>query len=645
MNYSRLVRLGLVFGISIGMLVSALSVIKIGSVKSAGTPGGADVNQTSLMSAAPEDILSISDSNITTGYCYEPDKTQILCFTVHNGSIDTEWLDGIRMTFPHVSGLGDWNAACYVQDPIDSSGYPVNLTCQMAFDYEILFVDNDIEAPDNIGEITSGSSWNFCLNVNVPSGYDGQRVINWGLSGDEESGSAEPHDITGTLSIEQCMPLMLTPDAVALEGCNDTVQQQDFTIWNNTGSSRDISILYNVDSSNATFSGPTDTNLDAGGVFSFTTVIKPDFNLLPGDKVFASITVESGGDVDESLIDLTISKFDGWEELSSSPNPSMDNVVVWASHEDGGLWSIGGYGSGGTAQRYDPVTDSWSVHTSEIVITPTIEYPMDGCYGLNAAGEEIVVLFPDTIITDTLHIYNITKDAWYAESVPAFYPLEGRWGQDIVSLLNNPSVKPDINKNACYLSGGSTQEGGGRTRDLWVYYPAYNNGAYLKNFPADIWFNFHASWYVPWVGTKGAVCVGGGIDQGNQVNDTTQCYDLEKGIFNSLNVDLGSLPEPWWGMADGWQVDKGQYQIWIANGVAQNGTLLPTSAYTAESMGGFAYGPPLPVALYRLEGDGWDGDFFTLMGAQGGFIYSSFNQHLERCPSCQRLFLPLTVRS
>ena len=53
------------------------------------------------------------------------------------------------------------------------------------------------------------------------------------------------------------------------------------------------------------------------------------------------------------------------------------------------------------------------------------------------------------------------------ETVPGFYPVEGRWGQDIVSLLNTPGV----NENTCYLSGGSDQEGGGRTRDLWVYYP------------------------------------------------------------------------------------------------------------------------------------------------------------------------------
>ncbi len=258
----------------------------------------------------------------------------------------------------------------------------------------------------------------------------------------------------------------------------------------------------------------------------------------------------------------------------------MDSVVVWASHADGGLWAIGGYGAEGAAQRYDPGTDTWSVHASEVVITPTIEYPMDGCYGLNDLGEEIVVLFPDTIVTDTLHVYNITLDAWtWPRRCRWVFQSKAGWGQDIVSLLNFPDDIPGINKNVCYLTGGSTQEGGGRTRDLWEYDPALNQAVFIDHFPADVWFNFHASWYVPWVGTRGAICVAGGVDHNHVIHNASQCYDLETGVFNSLNADLGPLPEPWWGMADGWQIYEGRHQIWIANGVSQDGMLLPATAY------------------------------------------------------------------
>jgi len=59
-------------------------------------------------------------------------------------------------------------------------------------------------------------------------------------------------------------------------------------------------------------------------------------------------------------------------------------------------------------------------------------------------------------------------------------------------------------------------------------------------------------------------------------------------------------------MADGWRFHEGRYQIWIANGVGPNGKLLPASAYADATSGGFVLGPELPLALYRLEGDGWN---------------------------------------
>jgi hypothetical protein len=199
-------------------------------------------------------------------------------------------------------------------------------------------------------------------------------------------------------------------------------------------------------------------------------------------------------------------------------------------------------------------------------------------------------------------------------------------------------------ENACYLSGGSTEPGGGRTRDLWRYNPGDNTAQYVGAFPAGMWFGFHASWYVPWIGTGGGICVAGGVDHNHQITNSTQCYDLDAATFNGLNADLGTLPEPWWGMADGWSDVDGTYRLWIANGVAQNGTLLPASAYFEEGMTDFAYGPPLPDPLYRLEGDAWEGEFYTLNGSQSGFWSSTKSLHLAPCPICHACYMPLILR-
>jgi hypothetical protein len=322
---------------------------------------------------------------------------------------------------------------------------------------------------------------------------------------------------------------------------------------------------------------------------------------------------------------------------------TMDNPVAWAVH-DGGLWSVGGYDSGGVAQRYDPNSDTWITYTQ--TLTPYIEYPVDGCYGLDEDGHEVMVLFPDTVFTGTLQRFDITDKSWDEISLPADYPgslPEGRWAQDVVSLYNVTSyLTPGSPQNICYISGGATQTGGGDVKNLWQYNPESNITIYLGNYAiTNKGFDFHASWFVPWIGSEGSICIGGGVDFEHGVMADTQCYDIAADNFRGPNIDLGQLPEPWWGMADGWQVVDGEYQIWLANGVAQDGTLLPASAYASESSSGFLYGPMVPESLYRLEGDGWNGQFFTVGGASGGFSARNFLYNLSQCPTCYEIFTPL----
>ena len=194
------------------------------------------------------------------------------------------------------------------------------------------------------------------------------------------------------------------------------------------------------------------------------------------------------GEFDSGIVEYTITPFAGWQRKVDSLNSTMDNAVAWAVH-DGGLWSIGGYGSSGAAQRYDPPTETWITYTNPI--TPLIEYPMDGCYGLDDEGHEVIVLFPDTIITDTLQRFDITDKTWEEINVPPNYP-NGRWAQDIVSLYNVTSfLYPGEARNICYISGGSTQEGGGRVKNLWEYDPGLNITQFKTEFwPPSKWFCF-----------------------------------------------------------------------------------------------------------------------------------------------------------
>jgi len=502
---------------------------------------------------------------------------------------------------------------------------------------------------DGFGEISNGASWMACVEVVVPAEYTGDRYIPWELHGDNSGSESD------SIKIEKCTPLRLTPAHISIEGCNGMTQTLEFKLENYGAG--DVNLDFTYDAPEADFTGYSPSSIQSGEIITFLTSLKPNLCLEPGEQINASLTVGAPGVLtDTSLITQTITENAGWRRRDDSPIPAMDNVVVWASHRDGGLWSIGGYGSNGATQRYYPTDGSWATFEPETVITPVIEYPMDGCYGLDGpnpdTAHEIVVLFPDTIVTDSLHVYDITADDWYTRPIPGFFPSTppiyiGHWGFDVVSLLNNPAVKPGItNKNMCYLSGGNHENpGGGRTRNLWRYDPETNGGEHIGEFSASVWFGFHASWYVPWVGDDGAICVAGGVDHNNQINDTTQCYDLGTSSFHAAGVDLGTLPEPWWGMADGWQITDDGYELWIANGAAQDGTLLPASAYIREGMSNFAYGPEIPDGMYRLEGDAWENQFYTLNGSRGGFWYSEFSLHLGSCPTCHRVYLPLTLRN
>lgn len=652
---TRWLALALVLGIGLGLLILALpgGQARARDPKGDALPQRASVQSMAAgeasMLAAParaESTLSLPNSSVRTTDCYQEAKKQLLCFTTNNGSIDQEWIDVVRLTFPEGDGLSAWtvNASGY-EDPTDSVGYAVNFTHTIAMSgRQIVYRTGDA---DGLGEISNGASWETCVDVTVPPGYDGPRKIPWELEGDKTTGVGA----SGEIEIEKCTPLTLKPGHVVITGCNGMAQAIEFELTNyGAGDHAIVNLMYNAP--DAEFYGPVDFLMDEEDVLTFTTQFEPWACIEPGETVVGELIVESGPHVDAAFLDQTISENAGWRRRVDSFTPTMDSVVVWASHADGGLWSIGGYGSDGATQRYDPGSDTWETFQSEAVVTPLIEYPVDGCYGLNEHGEEIVVLFPDTLVTDTLHVFNITTKQWSKRPIPDFFPSKpadlydyiGFWGFDVVSLLNTPDVNPGLEKNMCYLSGGNHEKpGGGTTRNLWEYNPATNGGRYLGNFAdPNVVFGFHASWYVPWIGAKGAICVAGGADHNHYIHNKTQCFDLDTEA--PASEDLGMLPEKWWGMADGWQMTEHGYELWIANGVAQDGTLLPASAYFHAGMTDFAYGPEIPHGMYRLEGDSWEGQFYTLNGSRGGFWYSEFSLHLGQCPICYQVFSPLVLR-
>jgi hypothetical protein len=326
-----------------------------------------------------------------------------------------------------------------------------------------------------------------------------------------------------------------------------------------------------------------------------------------------------------------------WQGRTALPFATMDNVYV---DYEGMGYLVGGYGAAGQVGIYNPDSNSWTAGATEPA--PQIAYTVDACLGQNASGEGVIVLFNDTTSgATTLHRYNIATNTWDTPPVPAGFPGNGLWAHDTVSLLRFAG------QNVCYISGGATTPGGGNTSALYEYHPDTNTVVNLGNFNYLAGgFAFHASWFVPWIGADGAVCVGGGVNSGSTVSNGTQCYDIAAGVFNAANADLGTMPSGLWGMADDVLYEGGDYQLWVSNGADAGFALWPNSAYYSENSGTWVTGPTPPTTVYRVEGTNIaaaDGcSFYVGGGSTGGFTPSTgHNRNFSaECPPTAGVDVP-----
>ncbi len=419
---------------------------------------------------------------------------------------------------------------------------------------------------------------------------------------------------------------VLTPPSIAAQGCPCAEQTHALVFANHTGLSGEVLLFYTTTAGVSVELPPSLGVVPETAVQPFDAVLKIDRGVAPGNVVTAAITAYLASNPAISatavITKQAISATD-WATRTNSPRVSMDGAVIAYG---GKLYNVGGYGSGGAVDIYDPATDSWTTGTPEPA--PNIRYPVDACFGYAAPNDPVILLLPDTTgaASGVWHRYHIASDTWDTPALPAPLPANGIWAPDIVV---------DYRANRCYITGGATMPGGGNLTTLYRYDPAANTATPLGNFthiPAG--FDFHAGWYAPWIGASGGICVGGGVDSASNVYADTQCYDIAAATFNPPNADLGPLPEPWWGMADAEKLHAGDRQLWLANGVAASWQLLQRSAYFSREAGRFLYGPAPAYALYRLEGDTVNGNMHVVDGSVAGLSPGTSHEQLLQCPAC-----------
>ncbi len=419
---------------------------------------------------------------------------------------------------------------------------------------------------------------------------------------------------------------VLQPARIEVAGCPCETQSQTLHFANHSGASSEVLLAYVTEAGVSVELPASLGTVPNTGVKPFTVTLNLDQGMVPGTTVRVTVTAALASNPaisDTTVITGRARDSIAWEARRDSPAPSMDGAVI----EYGGkLYNVGGNGSNGAVDIYDPASDSWTSGAAEP--SPTINFPGDACFGYATPDDPVILLLPDADsgVSGVWHRYHIITNTWDTPALPAALPANGIWASDIVV---------DYRANQCYITGGATTPGNGDLSTLYRYDPADNTATLVGDFNhIPTGFDFHAGWYVPWIGSAGGICVGGGVGAGSTVYADTQCYDIAANAFNTANADLGPLPEPWWGMADAENVYGGKQQLWLANGVRADSNIINRTAYFDRVAGKFIYGPTPLYNGYRGEGAAVQGAVHLIDGSPAGFSSTTRNQRLLQCPEC-----------
>ncbi|RMF39559.1 MAG: DUF11 domain-containing protein, partial [Anaerolineae bacterium] len=244
------------------------------------------------------------------------------------------------------------------------------------------------------------------------------------------------------------------------------------------------------------------------------------------------------------------------------------------------------------------------------------------CYGSDAGGNPVVVLFPNTASTGTdLHIYHILSDTW------TLFPLSAGAGMPTFPV-DGMAVAADPANNVCYLSGGESTDAI-YTDTLYAFFPVSHTFTTLS--PMSTPRAYHTSWMT----SDGRVCVAGGSNGiGGTILDSTQCYDPGTDTWEAENTSFGHLPVPLWGMAQAQTVPD---EVWLIGGsMAPDYGTGPSAnpvldSFFWDSIGlTWTYGAALPYPLSLASADVQNGELY-LMGGVSPWGPENIHQRLRVC--------------
>ncbi|MCK9310574.1 MAG: Ig-like domain-containing protein, partial [Candidatus Cloacimonetes bacterium] len=285
---------------------------------------------------------------------YTPGTTQNMTFIVTNGSTDTEWLKGVNVTFP--TGVTVNSATNFVGGsggdlvPTPTSGNGIT-------------IDWFGETSSNWGVIQGEQTATATVNVSIAPSFGGTMNLPFQIVGDDYN--AEPHTLSGTLTVAQAIPPITWLSVQPLSGSIAAGQNQLITgyfsaIGMAVGSYYAALTIHSNDPINPTMevtatmdvsvgNRPPQINLPANFTFekngSLVQSLASYINDPDSDPITLSVTGNSNVTVDISGSSVTFAALQNWcgtETITFTVNDgefnASDNMDIIVTPTDMPAW-------------------------------------------------------------------------------------------------------------------------------------------------------------------------------------------------------------------------------------------------------------------------------------------------------------------
>ncbi|HFD39314.1 MAG TPA: hypothetical protein ENJ31_05640, partial [Anaerolineae bacterium] len=409
----------------------------------------------------PNDIGSSSVTDVSPDPI--PRKTLDLCFTVNVSSPDSEFMDALSITLPLT-----WTINTVFSNSIpaaDGGGFcPGALPPVSGSTGNVVWWHSNGYPPQTGCGAWAGGSYDFCVNVTVPSSSGSPWLFPWEIVGDGSGNS--PHSVSGVYGpVDYQPPLTLLPTIQYFEGCAYETQHHTLTIYNSIDVTMTVGLVYTVTGGPGLCTGPVTTTVPPSSTQDINIEFTPGG--APGDNVGCEIYAEDQADpanhdtawIAKSLVAST------WvwnpENIDLGPMPD----TLWGSGD--------GVVMGPTAPQF------WNVA------------------GIDHTGN----------VTDTAYYYDFGLGTW-------------QYGGNVISATYR--TEADVQQNMIYNVGGS-RNGGFYPVSTTQH---YTGGLWVKDSPAPVsWMDpVEEVWPAAYGGNDHTYLVGGYVSAGSGGN---QAYEYD----------------------------------------------------------------------------------------------------------------------